>query len=163
MTTMNWRRAMGAAAVALCAAMGLGIAVPAEAQQTWWRDDIHRFHEHDLGVWRQGRWFHGDHGGRLGWWWIVGGIWYFYPVPIYPYPDPYVPPLAAAPVPQYYYWCSLPPGYYPQVPVCRVPWQAVPAMAPVAPPLAVAPPPDAAAPPANAVPAPPEPQPAPAQ
>jgi len=138
---------------------------PALAQERdrWWHDDIHRFHEHDLGVWRTGRWFHGPHDGRPGWWWIVGGVWYFYPAPVYPYPDPYVPPVAVTPAaPQYYYWCRVPAGYYPQVPACRVPWQAVPAVAPAVP----APPPAAAPPPPNAVPAPsdaPPPPPPPAQ
>jgi hypothetical protein len=95
----------------------------------WWHGDIHQFHEHDVNIWRGGRWYHGRHGGRSGWWWIVGGIWYFYPAPVYPYPDPYVPPVVVAP-PQTYYWCANPPGYYPQVPTCAVPWQAVPANAP---------------------------------
>jgi hypothetical protein len=35
----------------------------------------------DRGVWRQ-EW----HNGRYGWWWDVGGAWYFYEQPIYPYP-----------------------------------------------------------------------------
>jgi hypothetical protein len=101
---------------------------PHVAPGPWWHDDIHRFHDHDFGVWRTGRWYHGPHAGRAGWWWIVGGVWYFYPAPVYPYPDPYVPPTVVAP--QMYYWCSNPPGYYPQVPACPVPWQAVPGNAP---------------------------------
>jgi hypothetical protein len=124
----------------LAAVIVTGVAAGARAEDRWWHDDIHRFHEHDLGVWSGGRWFHGDHGGRAGWWWIVGGIWYFYPAPVYPYPDPYVPPVAVTPPPQYYYWCSVPAGYYPQVPVCRVPWQPVPAVAPAVPPPAPLPP-----------------------
>ena len=132
-------------------------ASPAHAQDRWWHDDIHRFHERDMGVWRGGRWFHGNHGGRAGWWWIVGGVWYFYPAPVYPYPAP--PPEvvvapAAVPAAQYYYWCGRPAGYYPYVQGCRVPWQAVPvatvpapAPAPAAPPPSpyYAPPPGAAA------------------
>ncbi len=95
-----------------------------------WRDrDIHRFHEHDIGRWRSGAWHHGFHGGRNGWWWVVGGVWYFYPAPVYPYPDPYAPPVGAPPPPQpqTYYYCDDPPGYYPYVPECRTPWRAVPA------------------------------------
>ena len=96
-----------------------------------WRGDIHRFHERDLGRWSGGRWHHGRHAGRLGWWWIVGGVWYFYPAPVYPYPDPYLPPLAlappAAPATQYWYYCTNPPGYYPYVPRCARPWRPVPA------------------------------------
>ncbi len=100
------------------------------APHTWWHGDIHHFHEHDIGVWRAGRWFHGPHSGRLGWWWIVGGIWYFYPAPVYPYPDPYVPPVVTVAPPTMYYWCPNPAGYYPQVPACPGSWQAVPSNAP---------------------------------
>lgn len=107
----------------------------------------HHFHEHDLARWQRGRWFHGRHGGHFGWWWIVGGLWYGYPAPIYPYP--YTPPVViqvpTAPValpaqaPSWYY-CAQPAGYYPYVPTCPVGWQAVPA---IPPPDASAPPPDA--------------------
>ena len=45
--------------------------------------------------WYQGRWRHGDHGGRQGWWRVIGSSWYFYPAPVYPYPAP----LAVAPAP----------------------------------------------------------------
>ena len=110
------------------------------APHAWWHGDIHHFHEHDIIVWRAGRWFHGPHGGRLGWWWIVGGVWYFYPTPIYPYPDPYQPPgppvIVAPPVQappqeqQYWYYCRNPEGYYPYVPQCRSGWEAVPANTP---------------------------------
>jgi hypothetical protein len=30
-------------------------------------------------AWQGGRWRHEMHNGRLGWWWDVGGVWYFYP------------------------------------------------------------------------------------
>jgi hypothetical protein len=93
-----------------------------------WHGDIHHFHDHDFGVWRGGRWFHGDHGGRPGWWWVVGPTWYYYPAPVYPYPDPYVPPVVTAPppAPATWYYCDNPPGYYPYVPQCTVPWRPVP-------------------------------------
>ena len=96
-----------------------------------WRDrDIHRFHERDFDVWRTGRWYHGRHDGRPGWWWVLGNAWYYYPQPVYPYPDPYQPPVAVAPPPgpprQLYYYCPRPRGYYPYVATCRVPWRAVP-------------------------------------
>lgn len=101
------------------------------------RVESHRFNEHDLGRWRAGHWHHGRHSGRLGWWWIVGGAWYFYPTAVYPYPDPYLPPgVVVAPVPapssapQYWYYCANPAGYYPYVPACRVAWQRVPASPP---------------------------------
>lgn len=44
----------------------------------------------DYPHWHEGRWFHGPHDGRMGWWWIAGDGWYFYSAPVYPYPDPYV-------------------------------------------------------------------------
>ncbi len=86
--------------------------------------------------WHRGRWFHGWHDGRGGWWWIVSGLWYWYPSPIYPYPDPYRPPLVSAPPPgQYWYYCRYPAGYYPYVGVCRVPWQLVTASPGIAGPM----------------------------
>lgn len=30
-------------------------------------------------AWEGGRWRHEMHDGRMGWWWDVGGVWYFYP------------------------------------------------------------------------------------
>jgi hypothetical protein len=111
-------------------------------RQEHWHGDIHHFHEHDYGLWRGGRWHHGMHDGRSGWWWIVGGTWYFYPAPIYPYPDPYLPPGAVAPLSgaqQYWYYCTNPAGYYPYVPQCATTWQAVPANPPASPPAPVAP------------------------
>jgi hypothetical protein len=107
-----------------------------------WRGDIRHFHQHDFNHWRQGRWYNGYHAGRRGWWWIVGPAWYWYPAPVYPYPDPYAPPLAiapvapaapaapvapAAPATSYWYWCPDSRQYYPYVPDCRSPWQQVPA------------------------------------
>jgi hypothetical protein len=92
-----------------------------------WHDrDIRRFHEHDFDRWRGGRWVHVRHGGRFGWWWVVGPSWYFYPAPIYPYPNPYTPPYAAPGGPAWYF-CPPAQAYYPYVPSCPVPWQIVPA------------------------------------
>ena len=102
------------------------------------RGDIARFHEHDWQVWRGGRWLHAQHGGRWGWWWVVGGVWYFYPAPVYPYPDPYVPPPASIvtpsasnppppPVPQNWYYCDGAKAYYPYVATCPGGWRSVPA------------------------------------
>jgi hypothetical protein len=106
--------------------------------------DYHRFSHRDLDVWRGGRWIHDWHDGRFGWWWFTGGYWYFYPQPIYPYPD-YVPPAVvvqqAPPVPsglppaQNWYYCDNPKGYYPYVASCGTAWREVPATpAPQAPP-----------------------------
>jgi hypothetical protein len=56
----------------------------------------HRFVDRDWNRWRGGRWYHGPHGARDGWWWVIGGSWYFYPAPVYPYPDPNALPAIAA-------------------------------------------------------------------
>jgi hypothetical protein len=113
-----------------------------------WHGDIARFHEHDLDLWHRGRWANEVHDGRLGWWWVAGGSWYFYPAPVYPYPDPYEPPvtvaaapsaLPAAPVPNSWYYCEAAKGYYPYVQTCPGGWKAVPAKP--APPANPAPPP----------------------
>jgi len=127
--------AFGAGLLALTAASFLANA--AQAQEFWRRDDIRRFHERDERIWHQGRWFHGRHDGRLGWWWIVGGSWYFYPAPTYPIPAPLIPPVVAPappspvpvppPGPNYWYYCPNPPGYYPYVPSCPTEWTLVPA------------------------------------
>jgi hypothetical protein len=145
----------------LLGAMAAGAALPAFAEER--HDDRGRHEEHGrpperhydhrytFETWHGGRWFHGDHGGRAGWWWVVGGLWYFYPAPVYPYPAApetvYVGPAAPVPAAQYYYWCGRPAGYYPYVSGCHVPWQPVPVVAaPVAaPPAVYAPPPGAAA------------------
>ena len=114
------------AAAALFAASGS----PASAREPYWRwhGDIHHFYGHDWDHWRGGHWYHGWHGGRYAWWWLVGGLWYSYAAPVYPYPNPYVPPavVAAAPPATTYYYCANPAGYYPYVASCPAPWQAVP-------------------------------------
>lgn len=86
----------------------------------------HPFTMGDYNAWRSGGWHHEMHDGRLGWWWVTGGLWYFYPEPIYPYPSPYVPPVTVEPTGNMWYWCPAPAGYYPYVPQCSVPWQPVP-------------------------------------
>jgi hypothetical protein len=105
-----------------------------------WHGDIHRFEYRDMHHWRGGLWRHDYHDGHMGWWWVVGGAWYFYPQPVYPYPDPYTPPVivqpqpvivapqTAAPAPQqYWYYCEASRGYYPYVPSCPAGWKPVPA------------------------------------
>lgn len=114
--------------------------------------DIRNFDRHDYAVWRSGRWHQARHGDRLGWWWIVAGAWYFYPEPVYPFPDPYTPPVVvvqpppantqttAPPPAQYWYFCSSSNSYYPYVSSCPEGWQSVPAYPPAnstsAPPVA---------------------------
>lgn len=94
------------------------------------RGDMARFHDRDFGHWQGGRWQHAWHNGRFGWWWVAPGLgWYSYAAPVYPYPSPYIPPVAVAPEPagEYWYYCANPVGYYPYVPRCYGPWQPVPA------------------------------------
>jgi len=38
-------------------------------------------------AWTDGRWHHAVRNGRDGWWWDVGGFWYFYPEQIEGPPD----------------------------------------------------------------------------
>ena len=94
-----------------------------------WRGDLPRFRLHDAPPWRSGRWHHGWHDGRVGWWWIVGSLWTLYPERIHPDPEPYPPAVVVevAPDGQYWYYCPSPAGYYPEVPVCDFPWEPVPA------------------------------------
>jgi len=90
--------------------------------------------------WHSGRWVHEWHGGVLGWWWIVDGMWHPYAAPVYPYPAPYAPPVIiereAPPVviipqpavPQsgpYWYYCDSARGYYPYVTRCPEGWRPV--------------------------------------
>ena len=140
------RRSSSVVVAAACALAALSLAEvtfaqprhgrPAPAPQ--WHGDIHRFNEHDWHVWRGGHWYHGPHVGRIGWWWVVGGVWYFYPAPMYPYPNPYEPPPSwivspptaiapPAPPAQFWYYCEDAKGYYPYVPTCPGGWQQVPA------------------------------------
>jgi len=101
-----------------------------------WHGDIRHFDRDDSRFWRGGGWRHEWHDGRFGWWWLAAGTWYFYSRPIYPYPDPYIPPVVVvnpppeivpAPPVQYWYFCAAANGYYPYVPSCPEGWQAVPA------------------------------------
>ena len=69
---------------------------------------------------------HGDHPARgiRG----TGSTLFFFLGPS-PYPDSFSmpPPLYEAPLdPGRWYYCDDPPGYYPQVAECRMPWHAVP-------------------------------------
>jgi len=85
-----------------------------------WHGDIGHF---DIDRWRGGHWWNGPYGGRVGWWWIVGPDWYWYPAPLGVYPDPFTPPGAA---PGYWYWCDAYQQYYPYVGACPSGWRAVP-------------------------------------
>jgi hypothetical protein len=84
-----------------------------------WHGDLHNF---DLGHWRGGQWRHEHHGGRLGWWWVVGPDWYFFDEPVYPFPDSYVPP---GEIYGWWYWCAESQEYYPYVTYCPGGWERV--------------------------------------
>ena len=155
---MSWKT-ITAAALACTLLPGVASNAAAdwrEHHERGWRGDIRTFHERDFGRWRAGRWHHGYYNGRLGWWWIVGGVYYWYPRAVYPYPDPFVPPVfieqppAVAAVPQpappapppqsqpqgaagTWYYCDAARSYYPYVGDCPGGWRAVPAV-PNAPP-----------------------------
>jgi len=96
--------------------------------------------------WDRGRWRHETRNGRYGWWWDVGGAWYYYDQPMDgpptmisdvqfmdepdaaaadgPPPDEAPPPGAYPPPPGAYY--PPPPGaYYPPPPAVYVPPPAV--------------------------------------
>ena len=95
--------------------------------------DFAHFSPQERDMWQHGGWHHEWHHGRFGWWWGVGGAFYFYPEAIYPYPvdvsdDVWTPPLAPVPAnaPGYWYFCSASGAYYPYVPNCAVPWTLVP-------------------------------------
>jgi hypothetical protein len=148
--------------ILLAALTAISLAAPAVSQADPWRGEheIHRFHEHDMGVWRGGRWYHGWYNGVFGWYWLVGGIYYPYGAPVYPYPDPYVPstvvvtqqpqvvvtqppqkvvieapaqPPATVVQPQtanVWYYCESSKTYYPYVNQCAEGWKQVPATPP---------------------------------
>ncbi|MBV9529961.1 MAG: hypothetical protein JO283_02505 [Bradyrhizobium sp.] len=67
--------------------------------------------------WEGGRWRHEAHDGRMGWWWDVGGVWYYYPQPIEGPPtyvsDDYVDDVVYAAAP--------PPAYQPPPPLAYAP------------------------------------------
>lgn len=101
-----------------------------------WHGDIRHFHQGDIHVWRGGHWTHGYHDGHYGWWWVVPtlGLWYWYAAPVYPYPDPYTPPVvtvpsapSAPPPAAYWYYCDASKTYYPYVQSCPGGWKMVPA------------------------------------
>jgi hypothetical protein len=106
-----------------------GPGAPSVALGPHWHGDISQFRQHDMLLWQSGHWRHRRHGGRLGWWWVVGSLWYYYPEPVYPYPDPFVPPLVARPPAggRYWYYCQSAEQYYPYVTACPAGWRPVPA------------------------------------
>ena len=121
----------------------LGMTVPAWADQGEahdakdgrgvWHGEIGHFDRDDLQLWRGGRWLRDRHEGRLGWWWVVADVWYFYPKPVYPYPDPYIPPTVVVHTmppssAKFWYYCEFSKEYYPYVAICPEKWKVVPAV-----------------------------------
>jgi len=137
MSTTNRRaRHVGLALLSIATALATATALAVERYRGPWHGDIHAFHEHDWGIWRGGHWVHGPHDGRMGWWWVAGGAWYFYPAPVYPYPSPWEPPAVelvspppnpAPPPTQFWYYCAASKSYYPYVATCPAGWKQVPA------------------------------------
>ncbi len=112
--------------------------------------DIVRLHEHDFHVhdvryfndrewarWRGGYWQRDYYDGRFGWWFDVGGVYYPYAAPIWPYPLTVAPLVAADAVdtpppampipplpalPHVAYHCTSPTGFYPAVDACNAGW-----------------------------------------
>lgn len=94
--------------------------------------DFAHFSPDQHALWEGGGWRHVTHNGYLGWWWVVGDDWFYYPAPIYPYPlyvgpDYYYDYYSYYPAPPYYrYHCEDPRRFYPTVPECNGPWEPVP-------------------------------------
>lgn len=97
-----------------------------EPEHRWDGDGRWGGHAFDAARWHGGHWVHGEHVGRLGWWWVAGDGWYFYPAPVYPYPDPYIPPAVVAPSAGYAYYCTSANAYYPYVTECPEGWKPMP-------------------------------------
>ncbi len=60
------------------------------------KHDFHTTHVRDFtprefAAWRGGHWRNEWHYGRRGWWWQVGGVWYGYAEPIFPFPEEVAP------------------------------------------------------------------------
>ena len=88
--------------------------------------------------WSSGYWYRGWHGGRGGWWWVVGPGWYYYPEPVYPYPERVIverePVMTGPPPAQSWYYCRESDAYFPYVSSCAAGWEQVPATPPPPPP-----------------------------
>jgi hypothetical protein len=137
MTSLSLMRLSSMASMLLVAASMVSPAASAQHRPhhgaNQWHGDIGRFHEHDWQVWRGGHWARAHHDGRFGWWWVVGPAWYFYTVPVYPYPSPWEPaeiivaPPTEMPPMQFWYYCDAFKNYYPYISNCPGIWRPVPA------------------------------------
>jgi len=99
--------------------------------------DVRYFNDREWGRWRSGYWHRDYYDGRFGWWYDVGGVYYPYAAPIWPYPlsvAPLIvaeaaaappPPMPIAPLPalpRVAYHCASPAGFYPEVGACDAGW-----------------------------------------
>jgi len=99
--------------------------------------DVRYFNDREWGRWRSGYWQRDYYDGRFGWWYDVGGVYYPYDAPIWPYPlsvAPLIvaeaavappPPMPIAPLPalpRVAYHCASPEGFYPEVGACDAGW-----------------------------------------
>ncbi|MBU3625923.1 hypothetical protein ICN48_06710 [Polynucleobacter sp. JS-Safj-400b-B2] len=114
------------------------IAIAASAEG--WRNEnqIDRFSEYDIHIWDSGHWQHEIRDGRLGWYWLVNGVYYPYQYPSYPSPYPYLPspyleqsqpPALDEPVmhsdhPRWFY-CEDSKSYYPYIAFCNPGWKII--------------------------------------
>lgn len=121
----------------------LAVAWPAAARDSHWRTEIRVGPSHH-DRWHSGRWHHGWRDGRLGWWWVSGNAWHYYPERVFPYPEPVRPPIVVvSPQPQVlqpppvlmqqtapavWYFCEAVQAYYPYVNSCPTGWKTVPAV-----------------------------------
>ena len=103
--------------------------------------------------WRTGHWIHDRHGGRLGWWWVVGPSWHFYERPYIPsqtvvvesppqvvmvQPQPAPPPPVMVVQPQQsapvqspvLYYCKATGTHYPETMSCPGGWMTMTASTP---------------------------------
>lgn len=126
------------AALSMAACLASPAACAQHERHEIFRGDIAHFHEHDWAIWRGGHWIHDWHDGRMGWWWVAGGTWYFYPAPVYPWPNPWEPPAevivtpgvaqeSPPPATRSWYFCDGSQKYYPYVATCPGGWRQVPA------------------------------------
>jgi len=91
-------------------------------EQEHWRGGDYRsggFQAHGDKDWRRGHWERREHGGRFGWWWVVGSTLYPFGYPVYPYP--------AGPTGGGYavYYCPSLQAYFPDVSSCPLGWELV--------------------------------------
>lgn len=128
---------------ALAASLATVAAQPAAAQHRHhggWHGGITLSHHHDRharhGGWRKHHHHHHHHGRGHSWTWVAGSMPYYYPAPVYTYPNQWEPATitlepaavpASPPPTQYWYYCDASSAYYPHVQSCPDGWRAVPA------------------------------------